>query len=75
MKNTIILIPSLLLMLLAVGCKKDNSRIRILAENMAGESKVWVDPTDVNGATWITGETINLNGDEYTRKTAAHHAR
>ena len=66
MKNTIILIPSLLLMLLAVGCKKDNNRIRILAENMAGESKVWVDPTDVNGATWITGETINLNGDEYT---------
>lgn len=66
MKNTIILIPSLLLMLLAVGCKKDNSRIRILAENMAGESKVWVDPTDVNSATWKTGETINLNGDEYT---------
>ena len=66
MQNTIILIPSLLLMLLAVGCKKDNSRIRILAENMAGESKVWVDPTDVNGATWKTGETINLNGDVYT---------
>ena len=66
MKNTIIFILSFLLMLLAVGCKKDNSRISIFAENMAGDSKVWVDPTDVNSATWIPGETINLNGDVYT---------
>ena len=66
MKNTIIFILSFLLMLLATGCKKDNSRISIYAENMTGDSKVWVDPSDVNGATWTTGETLNLNGDEYT---------
>ena len=66
MKNTIIFILSFRLMLLATGCKKDNSRISIYAENMTGDSKVWVDPANVNGATWTTGETLNLNGDEYT---------
>ena len=66
MKNTIIFILSFLLMLLATGCKKDNSRISIYTENMTGDSKVWVDPSNVNGATWTTGETLNLNGDEYT---------
>ena len=66
MKNTIIFILSFLLMLLATGCKKDNSRISIYTENMTGDSKVWVDPSNVNGATWTTGETLNLNGDERT---------
>lgn len=65
MKRTIILILPLCL-LFAVGCKKDNSRISIFAENMADNSKVWVDPAQVNGATWIVGETINLNGTVYT---------
>ena len=65
MKRTIILILPLCL-LFAVGCKKDNSRINIFAENMSGVSKVWVNPANVNGATWIAGETINLNGNVYT---------
>lgn len=65
MKRTIILILPLCL-LFAVGCKKDNSRISIFAENMSGVSKVWVNPANVNGATWIAGETINLNGNVYT---------
>ncbi|MBR5353225.1 MAG: hypothetical protein IK126_05880 [Bacteroidales bacterium] len=65
MKRTIILILPLCL-LFAVGCKKDNSRISIFAENMSGDSKVWVDPAQVNGATWLEGETVNLNGDVYT---------
>lgn len=65
MKRTIILLLPLCL-LFAVGCKKDNHRISIFAENMSGVSKVWVNPANVNGATWIAGETINLNGDVYT---------
>lgn len=65
MKRTIILLLPLCL-LFAVGCKKDNSRISIFAENMSGDSKVWVDPAQVNGATWLEGETVNLNGDVYT---------
>lgn len=65
MKRTIILLLSFSL-LFAVGCKKDNSRISLFAENMSGDSKVWVNPANVNGATWIAGETINLNGDVYT---------
>lgn len=65
MKRTIILLLSFSL-LFAVGCKKDNHRISIFAENMADNSKVWVDPAQVNGATWLEGETVNLNGDVYT---------
>ena len=60
------LLLSSLVLLLAVGCKKDNSRISLVAENMSGDSKVWVNPANVNGATWTAGETLNLNGSEYT---------
>ena len=66
MNKTIMLLLSSLVLLLAVGCKKDNSRISLVAENMSGDSKVWVNPANVNGATWTAGETLNLNGSEYT---------
>ena len=66
MNKTITLLISSLVLLLAAGCKKDNSRISLVAENMAGDGKVWVNPSNVNGATWTAGETLNLNGDVYT---------
>lgn len=65
MNRTIIFLLALIL-LFAVGCKKNNGHISIFAENMADNSKVWVDPAQVNGATWIVGETVNLNGTVYT---------
>lgn len=52
---------------LAISCgkDKDNARLRILAENMSGSSaKVLVDPSDVNNASWVDGEFINLNGQQ-----------
>lgn len=56
--------------LLAVGCTKDNGkadRISIFANGMDGNgAKVWVDPADVNAATWVAGESIDLNGNPYT---------
>ena len=55
------------LALLASGCTKEKAdRISIFANNMNGNSKVWVNPASPNGATWVAGETINLNGSEYT---------
>lgn len=57
----------MLLAVLAVGCTKDASHIRIISENMDGGSKIWVDPTDVSAsATWIDGETIDINSVTYT---------
>lgn len=66
MKNSTILILPLLLTLLVVGCKKENNRIRILAENMTGESKVFIPSSGVNDATWVSDEIINLNGTNCT---------
>lgn len=57
----------MLLAVLAVGCTKDASHIRIISENMDGGSKIWVDPTVVSAsATWIDGETIDINSVTYT---------
>lgn len=56
------------LLALATGCDKDNAaadRISIFANNMGGGAKVWVDPANVNGATWVAGESIDLNGTPY----------
>ena len=56
------------LLALATGCDKDNDaadRISIFANNMGGGAKVWVDPANVNGATWVAGESIDLNGTPY----------
>ena len=53
---------------LATGCTKDKAdRIDIFANNMhGGNAKVWVDPASPNGATWVAGETIDLNGTPRT---------
>lgn len=58
-----ILIITLLLTLLAVGCKKDSYRIRLFAEPLFG-NKVLVNTTYPDGA-WAEGETINVNGRSY----------
>lgn len=49
-----------LLAILATGCKKDNHRIRIFARNMVSDSKILINPNDVNSATWVAGESIFL---------------
>ena len=57
----------MLLGVLATACSKDgNNRLTLLAEGFTnGNSKVLIDPTRIpDGATWITGETIKLNGTE-----------
>lgn len=60
-------IAIMLLGVLATACSKDgNNRLTLLAEGFTnGNSKVLIDPTNIPaGATWITGETIKLNGTE-----------
>ena len=55
-------------MALATGCGKDNAtadRISLFANSMGGGAKVWMNPADVNSATWVAGEEINLNGRPY----------
>lgn len=61
----ILFIP-LVLALLVAGCKKENGRIRILAEGMAGGGKVFIPSSGANNATWVNDETINLNGTNCT---------
>ena len=54
---------------MVAGCGKDNSgRISLLAEDMVrgGGAKVFVDPATPSGASWNSGETIDLNGGAYT---------
>ena len=54
------------LLALATGCSKDVAdRISLFANSMGGGAKVWMNPTDVNSATWVAGERINLNGTSY----------
>ena len=71
MKTTKIITIALLLATLAVGCERESRYVRIFAESMGG-SKVFVIPTDVNGATWNTGEAVNLNGVPYTIASGAN---
>lgn len=71
MKTTKIISIALLLTTLAVGCEREGRYVRIFAESMGG-SKVFVNPTDVNGATWNTGEAVNLNGVPYTIASGAN---
>lgn len=61
-----------LLALFATGCKKEsNSRIRIFAENMRGDSKIIVDyEEDEDGnrsftSSWVAGEYISIGGINY----------
>ena len=54
------------LLALATGCGKDVAdRINLFANSMGGGAKVWMNPTNVNSATWVAGEGINLNGTPY----------
>lgn len=54
------------LLALATGCGKDVAdRISLFANSMGGGAKVWMNPTNVNSATWVAGEGINLNGTTY----------
>ena len=71
MKTTKIITIALLLATLAVGCERENRYVRIFAESMGG-SKVFVNPADVNGATWNTGEAVNLNGVPYAIASGAN---
>lgn len=53
--------------LLATGCMKDKAdRIDLFANNMIGYSKVLIDPSHINTATWVANEEINLNGNPAT---------
>ena len=67
--SRLLFIP-LLLTLLATGCTKDKGRIRLMASPMNG-SKVFVPASGVNDATWVVGETINLNGTSYAIGTGS----
>ena len=54
------------LLALATGCGKDVAdRISLFANSMGGGAKVWMNPANVNSATWVAGERINLNGTTY----------
>lgn len=54
------------LLALATGCGKDVAdRISLFANSMGGDTKVLMNPTNVNSATWVAGEGINLNGTSY----------
>ena len=69
--NKIILI-SAVAALLAAGCGKEagDGYIKLFAERMdlGGHSKVLMDPDDVNGASWVADEQIDLNGSPCTIK-------
>ena len=63
------------LVLLAAGCSKKETatendvRLRIFAEEMASTgSKVVINPSAVNAASWVENEQINLNGTTCTIK-------
>ena len=71
MKTTKIITIALLLTTLALGCEREGRYVRIFAESMGG-SKVFVNPADVNGATWNTGEAVNLNGVPYAIASGAN---
>lgn len=54
------------LLALATGCGKDVAdRISLFANSMGGGAKVWMNPTNVNSATWVAGESIDLNDTPY----------
>ncbi len=68
--NTIIMIAALAAMF--AGCGKESEGdgcIKLSAERMAmGGSKVVMDPDNVNGASWVADEQIDLNGSPCTIK-------
>ena len=68
--NTIIMIAALAAMF--AGCGKESEGdgcIKLSVERMAmGGSKVVMDPDNVNGASWVADEQIDLNGSPCTIK-------
>ena len=55
-----------LLALFATGCKKENNgHIRIFTENMRGDSKILINPNEIDHSTWMLGEYIAINGNPY----------
>lgn len=69
MKTNRIIMTAAVLGLLAAGCGRENGgRINIFAENMhaAGDSKLLMDPANIDVASFLSGEKLNLNGHEYT---------
>lgn len=60
-----------ILLLLSACSKEKADHINIFAENMNGDSKVWVDPdpTNLNNVTWVLGESIDLNNQSYDIKS------
>lgn len=60
---------ALLTLLAFNACKKDNAyngRIRIFAEQMHSNSKVNINPENINAAQWVVGETVNVNDISFT---------
>lgn len=57
-----------MLAFMATACNKEsNDRLRILSEDMRGDNKVWVNPTNASAsASWVSGELIDLNGAHYS---------
>jgi hypothetical protein len=72
MKIKKIILISAVAALLAAGCGKEagDGYIKLFAERMdlGGHSKVLMDPDDVNGASWVADEQIDLNGSLCTIK-------
>ena len=64
MRVSRIIIIAMALVVTAAGCKKDNNRISIYAENMGG-GKVLVDPSNLNSS-WVADETIDFNHSTVT---------
>ena len=75
MKTNKIILIAAAAALLAASCGKednavaDNGCIKLFAEHMDGSnSKIYMDPDSVNGATWVADEHIDLNGTRCTIK-------
>ena len=74
MKTIKIMTITALLVVLAAGCGKDNEKqsllddghLHLFTENMGNNgTKILIDPANINGATWVANEHINLNGTPY----------
>ena len=69
MKTYQVTLLAVLAALLTTGCGSDHDgRIRLLAEHMtaASSAKILMDPTSIDAAQWVSGEKIDLCGNNYT---------
>lgn len=66
MKAIKIVLAAAALLFTACGKEGVDMRLRLLSENMTFiGAKVLVNPANPSGASWVTGERINLNGTAY----------